>query len=113
MAIYNMINQSGFFPIGDGGRVKPFQHGTTREVVYRDKPEESWRRKAREMLERARDFYPSPKEAAIEKELLAQVSGKSPSTSPRLAADSIALQAQRERETALSRKLFDQVRGVV
>ena len=115
MAIYNMINQSGFFPIGDGGRVKPFQHGQTREVVYRDKPEESWRRKAREMIERAKNFYPSTKEAALENELLAQVSGKSStsSVSPRLAADSIALQAQRDRETALSRLLFDQVRGVV
>ena len=114
MQAYNMVNQSGFFAIGDGGRARPFQHGQTREVVYQERPEENWRKKAREMLERARDFYPSTKEAALEKELLAQVSGKSStsSVSPRLAADSIALQAQRDRETALSRKLFDQVRGV-
>ena len=115
MQAYNMVNQSGFFAIGDGGRARPFNdRGRTREVVYQERPEENWRKKAREMLERARDFYPSTKEAALEKELLAQVSGKSStsSVSPRLAADSIALQAQRDRETALSRKLFDQVRGV-
>ena len=112
MQAYNMVNQSGFFAIGDGGRARPFQHGQTCEVVYKERPEENWRKKAREMIERARDFYPSPKESALERELLAQVSGKPSSSSvvsPRLAADYTELQAQHNREIALSRQLFDQV----
>ena len=112
MGVYNMVNQSGFFAIGDGGRLKP-HHGPM-VGSYKNEIEPGWRRKAREMVEQSKSAYPSPRESALERELWKQSTGGNRTdvnVSPKLAADYAAHQEQIIRENDLSRKLFEQVSG--
>ena len=112
MGVYNMVNQSGFFAIGDGGRLKP--HHNPMVGSYKNEIEPAWRRKAREMVEESKSFYPSPREAALERELWNQSTGgnrAAVNVNPKLAADYAAHQARISRENDLSRKLFEQVSG--
>lgn len=108
----NMVNQSGLFAIGDGGRLKP--HHNPMVGSYKNEIEPAWRKKARAMLEQSKSAYPSPRESALEKELWKQSTGKNRtdvSVSSKLAADYEAFQARISREEELSRKLFEQVRS--
>ena len=144
-----MVNQTGFFAVGDGGLVIP--HGDNircfgnavkcsdgvwrhkddpaierlnktgeakppkQVLVEKPKQDESWRKKAKAMVEKAKAEYPSAVESALEKELWNQVSAKPSAQSTvdsRLAAEYAALQAQQNRESSLCRKLFDQIRSV-
>ena len=111
----NMVNQPGFYAIGDGGRVKPFNDpGTTREVVYKERPEANWQRKEREMTNRARDYFPNVRESVLERELWNQVSQNKradfpTSVNPRLAVEYSAYQSRLNREDSLSRQLFEQI----
>lgn len=114
MTIYsvNMVNQSGFFAIGDGGRVKP--HHNPMVGSYKNEIEPAWRKKARAMLEQSKSAYPSPRESALERELWKQSAGGNRTdvnVSAKLAADYAAHQQQIIRENDLSRKLFEQVSG--
>ena len=106
----NMVNQSGFFAIGDGGRLKP-HHGPM-VGSYKQEIEPAWRKKARDMVERSKSCYPSPMASALERELWNQVTGSNRTdvnVNPKLAADYAAFRATQEREAELSRKLFDQI----
>ena len=103
----------GGYIINTGGQVKAFSDkGTTQEVVWKPQPEKAWQRKEREMAERARTYYPSPREAALERELWNQMTGHNRTASkvsPRLAADYAAYQAILKREDLISKQLFDQI----
>ena len=111
----NMVNQPGFYAIGDGGRVKPFNDtGRTHTVVYEERPEPNWKRKERQMTERARTYFPSPRESVLERELWNQVSSNKradfpTSVNPRLAVEYSAYQSRLNREDSLSRQLFEQI----
>ena len=113
MRAYNMVNTAGCYAINTGGQVKAFSDkGTTQEVVWKPQPEKAWQRKEREMTERARTYYPSPREAALERELWNQMTGHNRTASkvsPRLAADYAAYQAILKREDLISKQLFDQI----
>lgn len=113
MRAYNMVNTAGYFAINTGGQVKAFSDkGTTKEVVWKPQPEKAWQRKEREMAERARTYYPSPREAALERELWNQMTGHNRTAvnvSPKLAADYAAFQARISRENELAHKLFEQI----
>ncbi len=89
--------------IDTGGKVR----------VFNDPPQEpNWRRKEREMTERARTYYPSPREAALERELWNQTTGHNRTAvnvSPKLAAEYAAFQARISRENELAHKLFEQI----
>lgn len=114
MQAYNMV--SGGFAINTGGRVKAFNDpGRTHEVIWEERPEENWRRKAREMTERARNYYPNPRESALERELLNQVTGgnrAAANVSPKLAADYAAYQSRLNRESSLEQQLMNQISSV-
>ena len=103
----------GGYIINTGGQVKAFSDkGTTQEVVWKPQPEKAWQRKEREMAERARTYYPSPREAALERELWNQMTGHNRTAvnvSPKLAADYAAFQARISRENELAYKLFEQI----
>ena len=76
--------------------------------------EPNWKRKERAMTERARNYFPNPRESALERELWNQVSGGNlsafPTTvNPKLAADYSAYQSRLNREDSLSRQLFEQI----
>lgn len=106
----NMVNQSGFFAIGDGGRVR--QHHNPGVSSYKQSIEPAWKKKARAMVEESKSFYSSPRESALEKELWKQSTGKNRtdvSVSSKLAADYEALQARLGREDQISKQLFDQI----
>lgn len=113
MKAYNMVNTAGYFAIGDGGQVKAFNDtGRTHTVVWKEQPEKAWQRKEREMTARARTYFPSPREAALERELWNQMTGHNRTAvnvSPKLAADYSAFQARISREDLLSRQLFEQI----
>ena len=91
--------------IDTGGKVR----------VFNDPPQEpNWRRKERAMTERARNYFPNPRESALERELWNQVSGGNlsafPTTvNPKLAADYSAYQSRLNREDQINRQLFDQI----
>ncbi len=89
--------------IDTGGKVR----------VFNDPPQEpNWRRKERAMTERARTYYPSPREAALERELWNQTTGHNRTAvnvSPKLAAEYAAFQARISRENELAHKLFEQI----
>lgn len=103
----------GGYNINTGGKVKVFNDpGQTHEVVWRETPEKAWQRSEREMAERARTYYPSPREAALERELWNQMTGHNRTAvnvSPKLAADYAAFQARISRENELAHKLFEQI----
>lgn len=113
MRAYNMVNTAGYFAINTGGKVTAFNDpGRTKEVVWKEQPEKAWQRKEREMAERARTYYPSPREAALERELWNQMTGHNRTAvnvSPKLAADYAAFQARISRENELAHKLFEQI----
>ena len=113
MRAYNMVNTAGCYAINTGGQVKAFSDkGTTQEVVWKEQPEKAWQRKEREMAERARTYYPSPRESALERELWNQMTGHNRTAvnvSPKLAAEYAAFQARISRENELAYKLFEQI----
>ena len=113
MKAYNMVNTAGCYNINTGGRVGPFNDtGRTHTAVWKEQPEKAWQRKEREMAERARTYYPSPREAALERELWNQMTGHNRTAvnvSPRLAAEYSAYQAILKREDLISKQLFDQI----
>ena len=109
----NMVNQSGFFAIGDGGRVK--QHHNPGVSSYKQSIEPAWKKKERERVEQAKSFYPSPRESALEKELMNQVSGgnhTASNVSSKLAADYAAYQSRLSRESSLEQQLMNQISSV-
>ena len=113
MGVYNMVNQSGFFAIGDGGRLKP-HHGPM-VGSYKNEIEPGWRRKAREMVEQSKSAYPSPRESALERELWKQSTGGNRTdvnVSPKLAADYAAYQSRLSRESSLEQQLMNQISSV-
>ena len=74
--------------------------------------EPNWRRKEKEMTERAAKYYPSVKESALERELFNQVSGQNKQVTiigSKLAADFALLQSKLKRESDLNQTLFNQV----
>ena len=74
--------------------------------------EPNWRRKEKEMTERAAKYYPSVKESALERELFNQVSGQNKQATiigSKLAADFALLQSKLKRESDLNQTLFNQV----
>ena len=119
MKAYNMVNTAGCYNIntggrvmalGDHGRVKP--HHNPMVGSYKNEIEPAWRRKAREMVEQSKSFYPSPRESALERELWKQSTGgdrAAVNVSPKLAADYAAYQSRLSREDELTRQLFDQI----
>ncbi len=113
MKAYNMVNTAGCYNINTGGRVEPFNDtGRTHTVVYEERPEPNWKRKERQMTSRARTCFPSPREAALERELWNQMTGHNRTAvnvSPKLAADYAAFQTRISREDLISRQLFDQI----
>ena len=138
MKSYNMVNTAGFYAIGDGGRLNSFDssikgedgkwrpttkddyqndRGATREVVYKERPEQNWERQERGMTDRARNYYPNPRESALERELLNQVSSNKLSApiavNPRLEAEFIAWQSKQVIEgiacDQINKQLFDQI----
>lgn len=76
--------QSGSFQINLGGQVMAIDHtkplndtGTTREVVWKEEIEPKWKRKEREMLERAAfEAQPTAKVNALQNEIWKQISGQ-------------------------------------
>ena len=101
-----------------GGKATAFNErplndtGATREVVWKEKPEPAWQRKEREMTDNARNYYPNPREAAIERELWNQVTGDSRSAlsvNSRLAQEYAAAQDRLHREDQISSQLMQQV----
>ena len=109
----NMVNTAGCYNIDTGGRVELFNDtGRTHTAVYEERPEQNWKRKERQMTERARTYFPNPREAALERELWNQTTGHNRTAvnvSPKLAADYAAFQARISREDLISRQLFDQI----
>ena len=102
MGVYNMVNQSGFFAIGDGGRLKP--HHNPMVGSYKQEIEPAWRRKARAMVEQSKSAYPSPRESALERELWKQSTGGNRTdvnVSPKLAADYAAFRATQEKSDGI------------
>ena len=91
--------------IDTGGKVR----------VFNDPPQEpNWRRKERAMTERARNYFPNPRESALERELWNQVSSNKradfpTAVNPRLAVEYSAYQSRLNREDSLSRLLFEQI----
>ena len=74
--------------------------------------EPNWRRKEKEMTERAAKYYPSVKESALERELFNQVSGQNKQATiigSKLVADFALLQSKLKRESDLNQTLFNQV----
>ena len=74
--------------------------------------EPNWRRKEKEMTERAAKYYPSVKESALERELFNQVSGQNKQATiigSKLVADFALLQSKLKREGDLNQTLFNQV----
>ncbi len=116
MQSFNMVNQTGCFAIGDGGRVKLLNdRGKTAVIPYQERPEANWRKKAREMVANAKAYYPSPRESALERELWNQVSGgnrAAANVSPKLAADYAAYQSRLNRESSLEQQLMNQISSV-
>lgn len=138
MQSFNMVNTAGCFNINTGGRVNVFDSsikgedgkwrpttkddyvndkGITEEVIkdYTPKPEKAYERKDREMTERARNYYPNPRESALERELMNQVSGgnrTATNVSPKLAADYAAYQSRLNRESSLEQQLMNQISSV-
>ena len=108
-----MVNTAGCYAINTGGQVKAFSDkGTTQEVVWKEQPEKAWQRKEREMTERARTYYPSPREAALERELWNQMTGHNRTAvnvSPKLAAEYAAHQAQMSKVITLEKQLMNQL----
>lgn len=113
MRAYNMVNTAGCYAINTGGQVKAFSDkGTTQEVVWKEQPEKAWQRKEREMAERARTYYPSPRESALERELWNQMTGHNRTAvnvSPKLAAEYAAHQAQMSKVITLEKQLMNQL----
>ena len=76
--------QSGSFQINLGGQVMAIDHtkrlndtGTTQEVVWKEQVEPHWKRKEREMAERAAfEAQPTTKINAIQNDIWKQISGK-------------------------------------
>ena len=65
----------GGYNINTGGKVKVFNDpGQTHEVVWKEQPEKAWQRKEREMAQRARTYFPNPRESVLERELWNQIS---------------------------------------
>ena len=90
--------------IGTGGKVQAFNNPPPQEA--------NWKRKEREMTERAARFYPSVKESALERELFNQVSGQNKQATiigSKLVADFALLQSKLKREYELNATLFNQV----
>ena len=74
--------------------------------------EPNWRRKEKEMTERAAKYHPSVKESALERELFNQVSGQNKQATiigSKLVADFALLQSKLKREGDLNQTLFNQV----
>ena len=95
------------YNINTGGRVMPM--GNHKEC------EPNWRKKAREMVANAKAYYPSPRESALERELMNQVSGgnrTATNVSPKLAADYAAYQSRLNRESSLEQQLMNQISSV-
>ena len=89
--------------IGTGGKVQAFNNPPQ---------EPNWRRKEKEMTERAAKYYPSVKESALERELFNQVSGQNKQATiigSKLVADFALLQSKLKREGDLNQTLFNQV----
>ena len=105
----------GGYNINTGGKVKVFNDpGQTHEVVWKEQPEKAWQRKEREMAQRARTYFPNPRESVLERELWNQISNNKLSAfptevNPRLAVEYRAYQARLNREDLISRQLFDQI----
>ena len=100
-----MITKSGYFSVDTGEKIKAFNNPPQ---------EPNWKRKERDMIERAAKFYPSVKESALERELFNQVSGQNKQATiigSKLAADFALLQSKLKREYELNATLFNQVAG--
>lgn len=90
--------------IGTGGKVQAFNDNPPQEA--------NWKRKEREMTERAARYYPNVKESALERELFNQVSGQNKQATiigSKLVADFALLQSKLKRESDLNQTLFNQV----
>lgn len=131
MRAYNMVNTAGYFAINTGGQVKAFSDNNNdddgRDIVevfpdgskkisraWKEQPEKLWKRREREMAERARTYFPNPRESVLERELWNQISNNKLSAfptevNPRLAVEYRAYQARLNREDLISRQLFDQI----
>ena len=101
-----------------GGKVTSFNGqplndtGSTREVVWKEQPDKAWQRKEREMTDNARNYYPNPRESALERELWNQVTGDSRSAlsvNSRLEQEYAAAQDRLHREDQISGQLMQQV----
>lgn len=105
-----MTIQSGCFNINTGGAVRSFTD-PTQDVGYKIRAE----RRDSMLKERTSVKRPTSNETALERELMAQVSGK-PSTqnvvSPKLAAEYSAYQSRLNRESTIEQQLMDQVSGI-
>ena len=140
MQSFNMVNTAGCFNINTGGRVNVFDSSikgedgkwrpTTKddyqndkgrlsmpeikaedEQTYKPVPEKNWEKREREMTERARNYYPNPRESALERELWNQVTGGNrgaANVSPKLAADYAAYQSRLSRESSLEQQQKNQ-----
>jgi len=104
----------GNFNISTGGRVMSVSNdrGTTKEVVYQPKSEPAYKVADRERTQRAAAYFGNPREAALERELMKQVTGKSLSTAtvtPKLENAWNQLQSEFQGINNLNRQLFKQV----
>ena len=108
----------GNFNISTGGRVMSVSNdrGTTKEVVYQPKSEPAYKVADRERTQRAAAYFGNPREAAIERELMKQVTSK---PEPKFNTDLINIEREvwrqklmGDRTRQLSAELFNQVANV-